>query len=152
MAKSAYKTVSKPGVCVAIVNGGRLLLLKRIWLPFIIVNPGVWSVVGGASKANESPLDTAYREINEEVGISNAGLKVVAKGEVIVRDVKKRIRWENPFYVMRSSSERVRLNMEHTGYRWVEVKDLEREEGIRDFFEDSDSVIKMIRSGVKNTR
>ncbi len=92
MAGKGYAMVSRPGVTVVLLNRGRILLLKRISLPFIS-HPGIWYFVGGARKGRESPLQNAYREVEEEVGITKDELKPLSRSKIVVIDRGKG--WEN---------------------------------------------------------
>jgi 8-oxo-dGTP diphosphatase len=48
---------------------GRVLLQKRDQKPTIYF-PGLWGLFGGACNKNESPLDAAVRELNEELCVN----------------------------------------------------------------------------------
>ncbi len=54
-----------PGVGVAVINRGALLLIKRGRGP----NAGLWAVPGGKVDYGESMRDAAVREVREETGI-----------------------------------------------------------------------------------
>jgi 8-oxo-dGTP pyrophosphatase MutT (NUDIX family) len=123
MAEKELRLVSKPGATAMIVNRGSVLILKRIRLPFII-NPGRWFFVGGAMKRGESPLETAYREIMEETGIEAAELALLSSSTTTVADVGKGLKWPNSLFVFESKTRKVRLNIEHTDYRWVPLSGL----------------------------
>jgi 8-oxo-dGTP pyrophosphatase MutT (NUDIX family) len=138
-----FRTVRMPGATVAIVNRGRVLLLKRINLPFLI-NRGAWYFVGGGRKRGESLLGTAYREVQEETGIRRKGLTLLADSDVVIQDRRKRMRWANRLFVMRASDDRVRLNIENRDYRWVRFSDLRRCEGLLGTLEDSGAVLRLI--------
>ncbi|MDE1865854.1 MAG: NUDIX domain-containing protein [Candidatus Micrarchaeota archaeon] len=123
MPRPRLKLVKKPGATAMLVNGGSILLLKRISIPFII-NPGMWFFVGGAIKHGERPIDAAYREIGEETGIMPAELEKVSSISATVSDIRKGLRWRNRLFLFRSRTRRVRLNFEHTTYRWVPLGEL----------------------------
>lgn len=117
--------VSKPGATAIIVNRGRALVLKRIWLPFII-NPGMWFFVGGAMKEGETPLQTAYREIREETGIEKERLRLRSSARAMVVDRQKGMKWPNSLFVFASTTDKVKLNIEHRGYKWVPLAGLDK--------------------------
>lgn len=54
-----------PGVGVAVINNGELLLVKRGRGP----NAGLWAIPGGKVEWGESMRDAAVREVLEETGI-----------------------------------------------------------------------------------
>lgn len=120
-----YPLVEKPGVTVILINDKKVLLLRRINIPFI-THPGIWYVVAGSRKRGETPVDTAYRELREETRIGKPDLKLLHESDVIVLDEKAKIRWHNRLFVMQSSTSSVKLNIEHTGYRWVNVQELKK--------------------------
>ncbi|MFO7663323.1 MAG: NUDIX domain-containing protein [Chloroflexota bacterium] len=60
-----YFTDPKVGVGVAVVDGGRLLLVKRSMNP----GRGRWSLPAGFLDQGEDPRETAIRETREETGI-----------------------------------------------------------------------------------
>ncbi len=55
------------GIEVYIVNDSKLLMTKRSSSKS---HPNMWEVPGGCSKTSESSMDTALREIQEEIGIT----------------------------------------------------------------------------------
>ncbi len=60
-----YFTDPKVGVGVAVVEGGRLLLIKRAMNP----ERGKWSLPAGFIDQGEDPKDAAAREALEETGL-----------------------------------------------------------------------------------
>lgn len=58
-------TDPKVGVGVMVVEGGKLLLVKRIMAPEI----GKWSIPAGYLDAGEDPRETAVREVFEETNL-----------------------------------------------------------------------------------
>lgn len=82
---------------------------------------GHWDFPKGHQEKNETEKQTALREINEETGIKKikfiAGFKeninyFYKKGENIVyKDVV--------FYLLQSTTEKVKLSKEHIGYSWL---------------------------------
>lgn len=145
-----YRLVKKPGVTVAIMNRGRVLLLRRISLPFM-VNPGIWYFVGGGRKGRETPLQNAYREIREETGIEADRLCVTASGKIVIRDQKRKERWSNEFFVMRSADRRIRLNFENRDHKWVEFQSMLKYKGLLGSLENSKGVLAMIKGSPKKS-
>lgn len=144
-----YRKVEKDGITAVIINKGKILLLKRRSLPFI-VHPGYWSFVSGSRKKGERYLDTAYREIMEETGIDRSKLKTLVKNrDMTLIGHKKDIRWSNKFFIFRSSDRSVRLNLENSGYKWVHLANLKKENRvITDYIADSGVVLGLIKKSL----
>ncbi|CAN5734311.1 NUDIX hydrolase [soil metagenome] len=68
-----------PGVGVAVVSDGRLLLVRRGREPGL----GLWAVPGGKVERGERLIDAARREAREETGLEVAIGEVVWVGESI---------------------------------------------------------------------
>ena len=60
-----YFVEPKVGVGVMVVDGGRLLLVRRAMEP----EKGKWSLPAGYLEYGESPVETAVREAREETGL-----------------------------------------------------------------------------------
>lgn len=68
-----------PGVGVAVMDGGRVLLIKRGNDP----GRGLWAVPGGKVEWGESLIETARREALEETGLEVEVGEVIWVGESI---------------------------------------------------------------------
>lgn len=122
--KQDYKSIEKEGVTVIILNKKRILLLKRINLPFLMVNPGIWYFVAGSRARKEDYLDTAYREIMEEISMDKSELKPLLKNrEIMIADNRRGLKWKNAFFIFCAKTDSIKLNYEHTDYRWVSFKE-----------------------------
>ena len=113
------KTVS----IIVLNEKGKILALRRSenkkWYP------KMWDIISGKFEKSESPDDCFKRELFEETGIS------------IFRNIKK----ENPYiykesgrewlvhpYCCQTGSEDVRLNSEHSDYKWMTISEILNEE------------------------
>ena len=61
-----------------------------------------------------------------------------------MQDRGKGIRWRNTFFVMESSTSKVRINFEHTRFRWVKYGALARYADLLGAFEDKDVIIREV--------
>jgi 8-oxo-dGTP pyrophosphatase MutT (NUDIX family) len=150
MGNRNLRTVKRVGVTAVILNRKSILLLKRINLPFM-VNPGMWYFVGGGRKGSESALQNAYREIGEELGLEKDELTLLSGMNVMVVDQRRGEKWRNRLFIMRSSTRKVRLNMEHSGYRWVAFDALGDYKGLLGAFGNADKVLSKISSALKRS-
>ena len=121
---ASYKRSKRPGMTAIIINRDRVLLLKRRRVP-IILNPGIWGFLSGGRDKNEAYINTAYREIMEETGIDKDKLTLLSSMYGIdCFDRRRRIKWQNAIFFFRSSTSRVKLDIENRSYRWAPVRDI----------------------------
>ena len=121
-----YKLQKHDGIVAIIIYKNKLLLLERRNLP-IILNPGIWAFLSGGRDGKEKYLDTAYREIKEEVKLSKQHLKLLYKAKVYLKEERKKIIWANELFIFRSDTDKIKLDMENKAYRWATLKQIEKE-------------------------
>ncbi len=99
-------------------GGDEVLLLRRSGR--VGTYRGHWAAVSGYIEA-APPLEQAYREIVEEVGLTRDEVRLLAQGEPLpVSDEAAGIRWAvHPFLFEALAPEKVRLDWEHEEARWV---------------------------------
>lgn len=100
-----------------------VLLLRRS--ERVATYRGRWAGVSGYLEAG-TPLEQAYREIEEEVGLERADVRLLAEGEpLVVPDEAIDRRWMvHPFLLEVLRPEHVRLDWEHTESRWVKPEEV----------------------------
>ena len=64
------------GAKIAILRGADVLSLQRDDIPTILF-PGEWDLPGGGREGQESPFETAARELFEELSISITDDKII---------------------------------------------------------------------------
>ena len=102
-------------------HSGKILLLKRS--DQVRTYRGLWGSVAGYVEDDEEPLETALKEIEEEVGLHQDEIYLVKRAEpVTFIDVyrKETYHWTvYPFLFHIEYPEHVTLDWEHTEYRWI---------------------------------
>lgn len=141
---SRYKTVSKPGIVAIIVCKKRVLLLKRRAWPFID-NPGIWSFLSGGIERGELPLETAYREIQEETHLGRGHLRLLQKGKVMVFDHRKGIKWPNWLFVFSSDYDGVVKSFENADWRWARPNDILNKRDYTNIFVDEKALLRILK-------
>lgn len=145
-----YKLVEGDGITAAIVHKQKVLLVKRVNLP-IISNPGIWTFVQGGRKKGEEHIETAYREIKEEVDLNKVELNPVLEDkEVLMFDAVRQNRmWKNSFFVFNTENPKVKINYENTKYRWAELSELEEEQEYTNIFIDKEKALGKVKEAMK---
>ncbi|MCS7140599.1 MAG: NUDIX pyrophosphatase [Candidatus Nitrosocaldus sp.] len=106
-----------------VMHDGRILILRRSGMVRTMRHK--WAGVSGYIEEGEDALERAYREIEEETGISRRDLRLVSTGrEVEVVDEANDTVWIVHPYLFESSSDRVRLDWEHDSYLWIRPEEL----------------------------
>lgn len=107
---------------------GQVLLVKRA--PDCKVAPGVWNVPAGKVNMLETTSDAVVRETSEETGLTVKVVRLWAEHafEIQVGDDKA---YRNMFTYLTKAlddSQEVKLNKEHTEFKWVTEKEIHSEE------------------------
>ncbi|MDE1869527.1 MAG: NUDIX domain-containing protein [Candidatus Micrarchaeota archaeon] len=145
-----YKLVEGDGITAAIVHRQKVLLVKRVNIP-IISNPGIWTFVMGKRNKNETHIETAYREIEEEVRLGRVDLEPILQlDEILMFDaVRKKKMWKNSFFIFKTHNPNIRINYENTHFRWAQIEDLEEEREYTNIFINKESVLSKIKEAIE---
>lgn len=102
---------------------GRVLVLRRSGQ--VRTHQGRWAGVSGYLEA-ATPLEQAYRELREEVGLGPDDVELVAQGEPLdIPDPSNSTLWRvHPFRFLLRDPRKVRLDWEHTESRWVRPEEI----------------------------
>lgn len=120
--KLCYTNSNGAGILFTCLEDNTILLLLR---SNNVTEPGTWGLPGGGLKPDETFKKAAIRETIEEIGV------LPSQGTIIdtIRNIKNN--WEYRIYVIgislsekRSWTKYIKLNNEHTMYKWFKVDNL----------------------------
>ena len=104
-------------------DGHKVLLFKRS--PQVRTYAGRWAGVSG-SLEQCAPREQVLREIDEELGLRPPDVKLLKEGTAFtVDDAAVGVRWiVYPFLATMRDHSSIRLNWEHTEWRWFPLEEL----------------------------
>jgi len=106
-------------VAAAIVEGGRILLVRRASEP----GRGCWSLPGGVVQLGERLGEAVVREALEETGLLIEVVRPIDIIETIIRDERGRVRFHYVIidYLARPISGELRASSDALEARWVSL-------------------------------
>lgn len=110
-----------------------ILLLKRA--DSHSTNAGKWCFVTGYVKENEDPESAAQREVEEELGLQVGPSSQVGDIVVVHTDWGKTLH-VHPYLFHIEQDAEIRLDWEHTDYRWIPPGDLKEYDYVQQLDED----------------
>jgi 8-oxo-dGTP pyrophosphatase MutT (NUDIX family) len=117
-----------PDVATSILKNdeGKILILKRS--DKVSTYKGSWSGIAGYVEENETPLETALKEICEEVGITEDNVELIKRIDPIeFTDIYegKKYDWRVfPFLFSTLKKSKIKIDWEHTDYKWIAPSDI----------------------------
>jgi 8-oxo-dGTP pyrophosphatase MutT (NUDIX family) len=110
-----------------IINRNReLLILKRS--DKVKTYKGFWGGVAGYIEKSEKPIDTAYKEIREEVGLEKEEISLKKELESIkITDFydNERYEWEIFVFLFELINKNdIKIDWEHSEYRWIRPSEI----------------------------
>ena len=134
-----YPSVARVGVGAVVLDGGRVLLVRRGKPPLA----GKWSLPGGLVELGETTREAVRREIAEECGLDIRVVELAGVLDRVVRDAEGRIRyhWVLVDYVAVPVSGTLCAASDAEEAQWVEVDAVER-------LDTTDGLLDMIRRAV----
>jgi 8-oxo-dGTP diphosphatase len=134
-----YPTVPRVGVGAVVLDGPRVLLVRRGKAPLA----GKWSLPGGLVELGETTREAVQREIAEECGLAIRVGEVAGVLDRVVRDAEGRIRyhWILVDYVAFVESGTLCAASDADEAQWVEVDAVEQ-------LDTTDGLMDMIRRAV----
>jgi dihydroneopterin triphosphate diphosphatase len=88
--------------------------------------PGSWETVHGHIEDDESPVDAALRELEEETGLKPDKLYNLSRVESFYLHARNEVALIPVFVALVGEDAPVRAGPEHDGFRWVGVLEAER--------------------------
>lgn len=84
-----------------------------------------WAGVSGYIEKGCTPLQQAYQEIAEEVGLNRSELTLIKEGDLLpVVDEKLGKKWVvHPFHFLLSTSE-IKIDWEHSQFKWIKPEEI----------------------------
>jgi 8-oxo-dGTP pyrophosphatase MutT (NUDIX family) len=118
--RSEELTITNVATSVLLHNG-KILILKRS--SKVRTYKGKWACVSGYIEKGETPLETAYKELSEEIGFGKDDVELIREGEVVKAQDNEIIWVIHPFLFTAKKKEIV-LDWEHTEYKWICFEEL----------------------------
>lgn len=91
---------------------------------------GYWNFPKGKAESEEKILQTAFREVKEETGISKKDLKLTEDFKIdekyIFKKGKEKVFKTVIFYLAETKQANIKVSFEHSGYGWFEYKDAKK--------------------------
>jgi predicted aconitase with swiveling domain/8-oxo-dGTP pyrophosphatase MutT (NUDIX family) len=109
----------KDVVTCILTNGDRFLIMKRS--EKVGTFKGKWAGVSGFVEVGEEPIQTAVKEMSEEVNVTDARLLKKAAA-ILVRSGD--IVWKLHPFLFAIDNVRVEIDWEHTEHRWILAENL----------------------------
>ncbi len=112
-----------------LMRGDQVLILKRS--QGVRTNKGRWAGVSGYVEDGETPLETAYKELKEEVTARSDQVRLVHQAEPLTfHDREHDTIWVVHPFLFEDLGVDVRLDWEHTESTWIEPRELHRYETV----------------------
>jgi len=102
---------------------GKILILRRG--DKVRTMKHKWAGISGYLEENETALDRAMKEMQEEVGLSREDLKLVKAVEPLqIPDTELDTLWIVHPHLFRISNANIRLDWEHDQFIWIQPDDI----------------------------
>lgn len=103
-------------------HDGKILILRRS--DKVRTMKHKWAGISGYIE-NETALERALEEIQEETGLKKEDVKLVRVGEPLqVPDAERDILWVVHPHLFKTSNTNIRLDWEHDQYKWINPDDI----------------------------
>lgn len=114
--------------CV-IENRSRILLLKRSQESKY---PREWSGISGKVEENEEPLETAFEQIKEQVGLGKDKIRLVKEVDPLKFTGGGR-NWIIHMFLFKSKNREVEVSSKYTDHKWMSPRSIEKYDTVPKF-------------------
>ena len=102
-----------------------------------------WAGISGYIEYNERILKRAYKEINEETGLSSNEIEIIKTSEQLeIIDEELDTLWIIYPHLFKTTRTNVKLDWEHDQYQWIEPTEITNYEGVPMLRETLQNVLK----------
>jgi 8-oxo-dGTP pyrophosphatase MutT (NUDIX family) len=121
--KDESKELTLKNVATSVLlHHGRILILKRS--SKVGTYKGNWACVSGYIEEGETPLETAYKELSEEIGFGKDDVELIREGEQVLAEDNE-ILWTIHPFLFAAKKKEIVLDWEHKEYKWILLEELE---------------------------
>jgi 8-oxo-dGTP pyrophosphatase MutT (NUDIX family) len=104
-------------------RGSKVLVLRRSQR--VLTHKGLWAGVSGYIEPDEEPVETAFKELLEEVSATPEQLELVNQAEPLVfEDVPTGTLWAVHPFLFDDLGVDVTTDWEHVEHRWIEPEEM----------------------------
>jgi len=113
----------------------KIALLRRSQM--VGTYKGRWAGVSGYIEKENTPLQQAFEEIREEVGLNEDDIRLLMEGEpLIVIDEKLGKRWVvHSFRFRLTRPKKIEIDWEHTELKWINPEEMKIYETVPQLYE-----------------
>ena len=114
--------------CILMDYHENILILKRS--DKVRTYKGYWSGIAGYVEKGEEPVDTAFKEIREETGLTDNDVELIKTIDPIeFTDFyeEEKYDWKvYPFLFRVRKESKIQIDWEHISYRWIKPSDIDK--------------------------
>jgi len=123
MRKDYTNTKVAPILLCFIRYQDKFLLLKRS--DKVLAYKNLWSTLAGFIDDKQKLEDKIVEEITEELGLKKEDIKEIKQGEIYTfKDKEINRDWIRHLFVVEVSNPDIKLDWEHTEYKWIFSKEI----------------------------
>jgi len=114
--------------CILIDYHENILILKRS--DKVRTYKGYWGGIAGYVEKGEDPVDTAFKEIREETGLTDKEVELIKTlNPIEFTDFyeEEKYDWKvYPFLFRIRKENKIRIDWEHIIYKWIKPSDIDK--------------------------